>query len=177
MKLTDTKKLLDDNGFKYTETIVPSRAEFYRQKGFNPSEDAGPFVLISIPNPNHQVDIQLVFSDATDNPDFNDLEFGGYWYELFDCEETYVAQELLTEIRRIINGNTHIIFLTAVKNGLRWHWDGKYDDLPDAEMNSMDAFNNTVAKIKSHKSWWRKLTGKTNIYEIFNWTSYEKIVK
>ena len=101
MKLTDTKKLLNDNGFKYIERIVPSRAEFYRQKGFNPSEDAGPFVLISIPNPNHQIDIQLVFSDTTDNPDFNDLEFGGYWYELFDCEETYVAQELLTEIHNI----------------------------------------------------------------------------
>jgi hypothetical protein len=64
-----------------------------------------------------------------------------------------------------------------VKKGVHWRWDGKYDDLPDAEMNSMDAFNNVVAKIKSPKSWWRKLTGRTDIYEIFNWTSYERIAK
>lgn len=177
MRLIDVKKLLDDNGYTYKETIVASRAEFYRQKGFNPSEDTGAFILISIPNPNHQIDIQIIFNDATDNPDFNDLEFGGYWYELFDCEEKFVAQELLTEIQRIINGNTHIIFASMVKNGVHWRWDGKYDDLPDEEINSMDAFRNVVKKIKAPKSWWKRLTDNTYIYEIFNWTSYEKIVK
>ena len=108
MKLSDVKKLLDENGYTYTQTIVLSRAEFYRQKGFNPSEDTGAFVLLSIPNPNHQIDIQIIFDDTTENPDFSDLEFGGYWYELFDCEEKYVAQELLTEIQRIINGNSEM---------------------------------------------------------------------
>ena len=44
MKLSDVKKLLDENGYTYTQTIVLSRAEFYRQKGFNPSEDTGAFV-------------------------------------------------------------------------------------------------------------------------------------
>ena len=177
MKLIDVKKLLDANGYTYMQTIVSSRAEFYRQKGFNPSEDTGAFVLLSIMNPNHQIDIQIIFNDATENPDFSDLEFGGYWYELFDCEEEYVAQELLTEIERIIDGSTHIIFASMLKNGIHWHWDGKYDDLPNAEMNSMDAFQNTVKKIKSPKSWWRRLTGRTDIYEILNWTSYERIVK
>lgn len=177
MKLVDVKKLLDDNGYTYTHTIVPSRVEFYRQKGFHPSNDTGAFVLLSIPNPNHQIDIQIIFNDATENPDFSDLEFGGYWYELFDCEEKYIAQELLTEIQRITDKSTNIIFTCEVKNGIHWCWDGKYDDLPDAEMNSMDAFYNTVKKIKSPKSWWRRLTGKTFLYEIFNWTSYEKIVK
>ena len=177
MKLIDVKTLLDENGYTYTQTIVPSRAEFYRQKGFNPSEEAGAFVLLSIPNPNHQIDIQIIFNDATENSDFSDLEFGGYWYELFDCEENYVAQELLTEIQRILNGNTHIILASTVKKGMHWRWDGKYDDLPDAEMNSMDAFHKSVKKIKSPKSWWRRLTRKTDMYEIFNWTSYEKIVK
>ncbi len=177
MKLIDVKTLLDENGYTYTQTIVPSRAEFYRQKGFNPSEEAGAFVLLSIPNPNHQIDIQIIFNDATENSDFSDLEFGGYWYELFDCEENYIAQELLTEIQRILNGNTHIILASTVKKGMHWRWDGKYDDLPDAEMNSMDAFHKSVKKIKSPKSWWRRLTRKTDMYEIFNWTSYEKIVK
>ncbi len=177
MKLSDVKKLLDENGYTYTQTIVLSRAEFYRQKGFNPSEDTGAFVLLSINNPNHTKNIELIFGDDSDNPDFYDLEFGGYWYELFDCEENYVAQELLTEIQRIINGNTHIIFATdANKNG-RLFFDAIYYDFPDEEMNCMDAFHKAVKKIKSPKSWWRKLTGRTDIYEIFNWTSYERIVK
>ena len=60
---------------------------------------------------------------------------------------------------------------------MHWKWDGLYYDLPDDEMNSMDAFRNTVSEIKSTKSWWKKLTGKTDVYEIFNWTSYERITK
>lgn len=177
MKLVDVKKILDDNGYTYTQTIVSSRAEFYRQKGFYSSNEDGAFVLLSIPNPNHKIDIQIIFKDATENPDFINLEFGGYWYELFDCEEKDIKHEILTEIQSIMNGSTHIIFAYAVKNGRHWLWDGRYDDLPDAEMNSMDAFYNTVEKIKSPKSWWRRLTGKTDVYEIYNWTSYEKYIK
>lgn len=177
MKLIDVKKLLDDNGYTYTQTIVSSRAEFYRQKGFNSSKDTGAFILLSIPNPNHQIDIQIIFNDVTENPDFIDLEFGGYWCELFDCEENYVAQELLTEIEGIVNGSTHVIFASIFKKGIHWRWCGKYVDLPDAEKNNMDSFHNHVAKIKSPKSWWKRLIGRTDVYEIYNWKSYERIVK
>lgn len=177
MKLVEVKKLLDDNGYRYTQTVIPSRAEFYREKGFRPSADTGAFTLLTIPNPNHEKDIQIIFSDATENPEFYDLEFGSFWYELFDCEEEYLRQELLTEIQRIISGITYIIFASTVKKGIHWKWDGTYYDLPDDEMNSMDAFQNAVSKIKSPKSWWKKLTGKTDVYEIFNWTNYERITK
>lgn len=177
MKLTEVKKLLDDNGYTYRQTVMPSRAEFYRQKGFNPSTDTGAFSLLSIPNPNHEKDIQMIFNDATENPDFYDLEFGGYWYELFDCAKGHLPQELLTEIQRIVGGKTYVIFAWIIKKSIHWKWDGVYYDLQDDEMNSMDAFRNTVSRIKSPKSWWKKLTGKTDIYEIFNWTSYERITK
>ncbi len=177
MKLSEVKKLLDDNSYTYTQTLIPSRAEFYRQKGFCPSIDAGAFTLLTIPNPNHKKDIQIIFNDATENPDFYDLEFGGYWYELFDCEEDHLPQELLTEIQRIVSGSTYVIFACAIKKGIHWKWDGVYYDLPDGEMNSMDAFRDAVSKIKSPKSRWEKITRKTNVYEIFNWTNYERITK
>ena len=47
MKLIDVKKLLDDDGYKYTQTIVPSRADFYRQKGFTPSEIGARLAFLS----------------------------------------------------------------------------------------------------------------------------------
>lgn len=177
MKLSELKQLLDDNSYNYTQTVIPSRAEFYRQKGFCPSIDTGVFTLLTIPNPNHEKDIQIIFNDATENPVFYDLEFGGFWYELFDCEEEYLPQELLNEIQRIVSGSTYVIFACTVRKGIHWNWDGVYYDLPDDEMNSMDEFRNTVSKIKSPKSWWKKLTGKTDMYEVFNWTSYERITK
>ena len=177
MKLIDVKKLLDDNGYTYTQTIVLSRADFYRQKGFNPSENTGAFVLLSINNPNHTKNIELIFGDDSDNPDFYDLEFGGFWYEMFGCLDEELPEYLLVEIQRIIQGNSYIIFATDAKKNGRWFFDAIYYDLPDEEMNCMDSFHNTLSKIKSPKSLWRKLIGRTDIYEIFNWTSYEKIVK
>lgn len=177
MKLIEVKKLLEDNGYTYKQTVISSRAELYRQKGFHPSVDTGAFVLLSIPNPNHEKDIQIIFNDTTEDPDFYDLEFGGFWYELFDCEEEQLPQELLAEIQRIINGSTYVIFASTIKKGIHWTWDGVYYDLPGDEMNSMDAFRDAVSKIKSPKNWWKKLTGKTDIYEIFSWTNYERIIK
>lgn len=176
MKLIDVKKLLDDNCYTYTQTLVSSRAEFYRQKGFNPSEDTGAFVLLSIPNPNHTKNIELIFSDDSNNPDFYDLEFGGFWYEMFGCRDEELPECLLEEMQRIVCGNSYIIFATDAEKG-GWFFDAIYYDIPDEEMNCMDSFHNTLSKIKSPKSLWRKLIGRTDIYEIFNWTSYEKIVK
>ena len=106
MKLTEVKKLLEDNGYAYKQTVLPGRAEFSRQKGSCPSTDTGAFPMLTIPNPHHEKDIQLRFRDAAADPDFYDLEFGGYWYELFDCEEEQLPLELLTEIQRIVSGST-----------------------------------------------------------------------
>jgi len=177
MKLSDVKKILDDHSYTYTQMLVTSSLEFYQSKGFRPSYDKGAFVLLSIPNPNHKIDIQLIFNDASEDPDFSDLEFGGVWYELYDCEEDEIPQVLFTEIQRIINGSTYFIFACTVKKGIHWKWDGVYYDLPDAEMNNMDAFRKTVGKIKSPKKWWKRFASKTDVYEIYNWTSYEKIIK
>ena len=177
MKLSDVKKLLDENGYTYTQTIVLSRADFYRQKGFNPCEDTGAFVMLTISNPNHTKNIELIFCDDSDNSTFYDLEFGGFWYEMFGCRDEELPEYLLEEIQRIVHGNSYIIFATDANKNSRWFFDAIYYDLPDEEMNCMDALHKAVKKIKSPKSWWRKLTGRTDIYEIFNWTSYERIVK
>lgn len=176
MKLAEIKKLLDTNGYTFTETVVSSRSDFYREKGFKPSKDSGAFILLSIINPNHAKNIELIFGDDSSNPDFYDLEFGGFWYELFGCSDEELPEFLLGEIQTIVQGNAYIIFAMDGKNG-RWFSDSIYYDLPDEEMNCMDEFHDALSKIHSPKGLWRKLIGRTDIYEIFNWTSYEKITK
>ena len=177
MKWKDVQKLLRENGYTYEAKIVPSSLDFYRKKGFHPKTEAGPFRLLAIPNPNHDKNIEIIFADASDDPDFKDILFGGFDFEIFDRGEEQLSQEMLTEIQRILNGNTHIILASIAKMGLTWHVDGSYYDLPDAEMNDMEAFQKAVAKIKAPKPWWKKLSRKASVYEIFNWTSYEKIRK
>lgn len=176
MKLTDVQKLLDENGYTYKASTVLSSLDFYRSKGFHPKAETGPFWLFSIPNPNHGKNIEIIFTDASDDPAFYDLEFGGYWYELFDCREENLPQELLEEIRRILSEQTYVIFATDARNG-NWRGDFVYYDLPQEEMNDMAAFRRRISRIRAPKSLWRKLTGRTDAYEMFSWRTYQRIVK
>lgn len=58
MKLSEVKLLLEENLYNYELTIVPSKSKFYRSKGLYLTEDTGAFYVITIPNPNHKMDIQ-----------------------------------------------------------------------------------------------------------------------
>ena len=176
MILQQALALLTDNNIQYILTTEPDKAAFYRQKGFVPRTHSGEFRLITIPNPNHAIGAQLIFDGISEDARFIDLEFGGYWYELFDTEEQYLAEELISEIHQIMSGTAYVIFARDTKTG-QWQWDGMYDDYPDEEENSMEGFRRAMEKIKRPKCWWQKMTGKSTTYEIYNWHCHEMIVK
>lgn len=176
MKLSEVKLLLEESRYNYELTIVPSRSEFYRSKGLYPTEDIGAFYVITIPNPNHKMDIQIIFMDDAEDSDFYNLEFGGYWFELFDCPEELLKDTLLNEIQDIINGRIYLIVGKDYQKD-RWFFDHRFDDSLEEENNSMEAFYKNVKKINTPKNWWQKLTQKVYSYEIYNWYNYEKVVK
>ena len=80
-------------------------------------------------------------------------------------------------IQEILEGEFWIIYSKYVRKGVPFNLSALYWDSSDKEWNNMDALRKMVAKIKAPKRWWKKLAGKTEIYEIFNWTSYDRIVK
>jgi len=176
MKMSEVQKLLSKNGIDYSLSTEMSSAEFYRRKGFRPTEDTGAFRLLTISNPNHTKDIELIFADASDDPELYDLEFGGYWYEMFGCLEAELPQSLIDEIQSILCGRAWVIFATDAKTG-KWFFDGLYCDTIEEEWNDMERLHKTLAKIKKPKSLWRKFIGRTDVYEIFNWQNYERVIK
>ena len=90
--------------------------------------------------------------------------------------DEYLPRDLLDEIQRIVTGKANVIFATNAKTG-KWFADQIYFDLPDTDMNDMDDYKRTLSRINAPKSLWRKLIGRTDIYEFFHWFSYQKIVK
>lgn len=176
MKMSEVQKLLSKNGIDYSISTEMSRAEFYRRKGFCPTEDTEAFRLLTITNPNHTKEIEIIFTDASDDPEFYDLEFGGYWYEMFGCIEAELPQSLIDEIQSILCGRAWVIFATDAKTG-KWFFTGLYCDTIEEEWNDMERLHKTLAKIKKPKSLWRKFIGRTDVYEIFNWQNYERVIK
>ena len=175
MRLDEVEALLDNHNLEYKLSLIGNRGEFYRNKGFLEAKDDTAFILLTIPNPNHAKNIELIFKTADDNPEFSDLEFGGHWYELFDCQEEQLPSELLKEIKDILSGRLYIIIARDNKT-LAWLFDGAYLDSPDEDQNDMEAFRKMMNRIKHPKGWWKKLRGKTTQYEVFSWESYESII-
>ena len=176
MKMSEVQKLLSENGIDYSLSTEPSKSEFYSRKGFRPAENTGAFRLLTISNPNHTKDIELIFADASDDPELYDLEFGGYWYEMFGCLEAELPQSLIDEIQSILCGRAWVIFATDAKTG-KWFFDGLYCDTIEEEWNDMKQLHKTLAKIRKPKNLWRKLIGRSDVYEIFNWQNYERVIK
>lgn len=176
MRLNELQRLLIEKDIQYTLSVVePCRSEFYEKRGYQPGENRAPFCLITIKNPNHDKNIEIIFADNSNDSEFLDLGFGGFWYELGGDDEA-LPQGLLAEIDNILSGKLWIIFAFDAKTN-KWFFDGSYLDAMEVEWNDMDDFYKTVAKIKKPKSWWRKRTGRMDRYEIFNWNTYEEIIK
>ena len=45
------------------------------------------------------------------------MEFGGYWHELFDLDETWYENELVNEIKNIMSGKIYYIFKRDAETG------------------------------------------------------------
>lgn len=176
MKWNEVKNLLEHNGLEYKSSRVENIGEHHRQQGFLKSKENHAIKMITIPNPYHDKNIELIFDSDGENPKFYDLDFGGYCYELFDCNEDDIEKQLIKEIKDIISGNVYIIFARNVKSG-EWFFDGCFFDSPDEDENTMDEFRDLIARIRSPKSWIRKITKRIDQYEIFNWNSYECVIK
>ncbi|MGN0322182.1 MAG: hypothetical protein ACI4DZ_03590 [Oliverpabstia sp.] len=80
------------------------------------------------------------------------MEFGGHWYELFECEPEDISAQLIKEIKDIIEGKVYIVFARDAKTG-GWFFSGCFYDSDIEEENDMEEFHKLLAKIRAPKSW------------------------
>ena len=171
MRLNEIKLLLDSQNIDYDLSIIEDKATFYHSKGFFHVKNSAPFLLLTIPNPNHNKNIEIHFKSDESNPEFRDLEFGGHWYELFDCSESQLPYELTKEINAILNNKVYIIFAKSSKNQA-WIYDMSFYDLPE-EQNDMLEFQRILQKISKPRLWQKSFWHQKITYEIFSWNNYE----
>ena len=164
MKLSQVAHLLQQAGISWESAIVQISRD---------AKHTTPALQLTIPNPNHHIDLRLVFRDASEDPEFDDLEFGDYFFELFDCQKEYLHQELMQDIQNVISGQLHLIVGTSGNAAFQC----AFLDAPEEELNDMDSYHKQLAKIQKPKSLWKKPFGKRWKYEIFNWTAYRVITK
>ena len=179
MTLTEAKELLIENNITFSETRFSSISEFcsYLTPYMINKDDTIQVIALIIKSDNGQKHIALEFIDQNNdgNYTFYDLYFGQYFYELFDCEEEHLSKSILDEINSIISNNVVVIVGNDLKNG-KWLWDSIFDK-NENDGFGLPGFEKAMQRIKKPKNFLSKLKRSKKQYEIYDWNTYQCIIK
>lgn len=178
MTLDEAKVLLARNNISFELREFNNEAEYLHHTTLFPGiKNALPRKVITmiIQSNNEKKNIELQFNDVGYAFHFEELWFGGFSYELFDYndDEDMLAEDLIHNIMEIKQGNLIMIVLNDIRKK-RWLTDLCFD-LSDIDDKSR--FQKALQRIKRPKGWFSKLMGIKEQYEIYDWNSYQCIVK
>ncbi len=179
MTLNDAKILLSENNIVFDMREFESVTAYWHHVSMFPyTKNAKPYEVIAliIPSNNGRNDIELQFNANDNNLRFEELWFGGYSFEMFDCNEEMLADDLMERIKEIQSGSFVVIVANDLKNG-RWLGDACFDLNDDDDAFGRQSFEKAMRRINKPKGLLSKLFRTQKQYEIYDWNTYQRIVK
>ncbi len=178
MNLFQVKELLQANSIPFEEYEFENESDFLKHILSNPytkKTKTSKFYALIIYSQNGKRHIELEFEEKDGDFVFGDLWFGEFCLEYFNCNIS--ADDLLDEIRQMMMGKRGVIIKNNAKNN-RWIADAQFDlDDDDDDTFGKRGFEKAVKNIRKKKSFIKKLFGIRHSYEIYDWNTYERIVK
>ena len=179
MTLDEAKALLSENNILFELHEFNNEAEYWRHTMLFPyTKNAKPckVIAIIIRSNNGKKDIELQFNAVGDVFRFEELRFGDYCYEMFDCDEGMLADDLIRNILEIEQGNLTMIVLNDIRKKCRVS-DACFDLSDNDDAFGKPGFQKALQRIKRPKGLFSKLLRVKEQYEIYDWNSYQCIVK
>ncbi|MDD6174815.1 MAG: hypothetical protein PUC59_03545 [Firmicutes bacterium] len=179
MTLDEAKVLLSKNKIPFELQEFNHEAEYWHHATLFPyTKNARPCKVVAmvIKSKNGKKDIELQFNAAGDAFRFEELRFGDFCYELFDCNEVTLADDLIRNISEIQKGHLIVIVLNEIRKK-RWLADACFDRSNDDDTFGAPGFQKALQQIKKPKGLFSKLLGAQKQYEIYDWNTYQRIVK
>lgn len=176
MTLNEAKALLSENNISFELHEFNNEAEYWRHTILFPhtkNAKSCKVIAIIIKSNNGKKDIELQFNAVGDVFLFEELRFGDYCYEMFDYNEDMLANDLIRSILEIKQGNMIMIVLNGIRKK-RLLADACFDLSDD---NDVFRFQKALQRIKKTKGLFSKLLRVKKQYEIYDWNSYQCIVK
>ncbi len=179
MTLVECKELLTENSISFEVCEFENETAYYHHTTQFPNtknaKDCKVIVLIIL-SKNEKKNIELQFNSTGNEFIFEELRFGDYAFEMFDYNEEMLADDLLNHIMEIQSGNFVVITSTDLKkrNG---HGDVSFDLNDDDDIFGRPAFEKAMELIQKPKGLISRLLKIQMQYEIFDWNTYQCIVK
>ena len=180
MTLSQTKELLKSNFMQFTEMEFANEVDFLNhisQFPYTKKAKEHKFYALIIQSNNGKRHIELEFEEKNGEYVFWDLWFGDFCFEFFsdDADEDY--SYLIEEIQQIMKGNCTIIIVTnpETKRRIADAQFGRNDT--DDDMFGEMGFQKAMKRIRKKRTFFERLFGFRRSYEIYDWNTYERIVK
>jgi len=178
MTLNDAEILLSENNIVFDVREFESEtAYWYHVSMFPYTKNAKPCKVIAliILSNNGRNDIELQFNANDNDIRFEELWFGGYSFEMFDYNGEIIADDLLERIKEIQSGNFVVIIANDLKNR-RWLGDACFD-LNDDDAFGRPGYEKAIRRINKSKGFLSRLLKTQKQYEIYDWDTYQCIIK
>ena len=182
MTFDAVKMLLEENNISFSELHFDSDAEFRLHiSPFAYIKNAGTYpvkALVITSNNNHKnIELQFIDENNDGNYTFVDLYFGEYFFELFDCQEEFLQQSITDEIKSIISNEVIVIVANNLKRK-SWLGNACFDlNDNDDDWFGKAGFERAMQRIQKPKGIISKLLKSSKQYEIYDWNSYQCIIK
>lgn len=180
MTLMQSRELLNENNIHFDEIEYETETEFLQHIALFPcTKNAKPCKVAAfvIRSNNGKKNIELQFNSVDGDFLFYELYFGEYSYEMSEHQEETLKDDLLDYILSAIHGMTAVIVANDMKNK-RWLYDAGYSRNNNGdEFDESEGFQKAVKRIQKRKSAFNKIFNTKTQYEIYDWNSYQCIVK
>ena len=179
MTLFEAKKLLTENNLTFEISEFEDEATYWHHTMLFPytknARNCKVLALIISSN-NGKKNIELQFNAVDDDFLFEELRFGDFCFEMFDYKEEILANDLLNHINEIKGGAFSVIVANDLKNK-KWLADSSFDLKDDDDLFGKHGFEKAVQKIHAPKGFISKLLKTKKQYEIYDWNTYQCIIK
>ena len=179
MTLNDAMILLSENNIDFSVCEYENEATYWHHRMLFPytrnARNCKVTTLIIV-SKNKKKNIELLFNYVDNEFRFEELSFGDYCFEMFDDNEEMLADDLLDRIKEIQCGNLVVIISNDLKNR-QWLGDACFDSNDDDDAFGRQGFEKAMERINKPKGLLSRLFRSQKQYEIYDWNSYQCIVK
>ena len=183
MTLEYVKNLLNERNIPFIETFYESEKEYWQSNAefecvnFKNAREIKVATIVIMSNNKHK-NLTMQFFEKNNEFEFDDLLFGSWSFEMFDYSPDMLVGDLLHNIEFVMSGKAMVIDSYKICNGRKkWYSDAIFNVLDDEIVFGKNGYEKALSRIEQKKGFLKTIFGVKMQYEIYDWNTYQSIVK
>lgn len=179
MLLDEVKQLFVENNISFELVEYENEKEYWHHLTLFPHTENAKFCKVKalvVKSNNKSKNAELQFNEINAVFLFEELRFGDYCFEFFDADEDFLTTELISAVKELQEGNLVVIAVNNLKKR-RFVGDAIFDLTDDDVSFGKVGYEKAMLWIHKPRNFGDKLFKPIIQYEVYDWNSYQCIIK